>query len=176
MLLGVGHGTEGALRQGDMKIIVGNPGRIDGWSAQYPGSSFKEDPPPIDSEASCTAEHPCLFNVTADIREEYNLASTMPVLTEKLLQRYKELAKIMDVANGYEDRLESLIWDGSYHVPPVANSEACDVMRKTGFWLPWKEDTTTATTISSLTSSNYYSKEFPLDGPARNFPEDMVLI
>jgi hypothetical protein len=149
-----------------MKIIVGNPGK-DGWSAQYPGSSFKEEPPPTDSEASCTNDHPCLFNVTDDIREEHNLASTMPVLTETLVQRYKQLAKIMDVANGYDDRLESLTWDGSYHVPSVTNSEACDAMRESGgFFMPWKKDTTSLT----------YSKEFPLDGPAMNFPEDIVLI
>jgi arylsulfatase B len=153
-LLGVGHGKEGALRSGDMKLIVGNPG-MDGWSAQYPGSTEKRQPLP-EGNARCHEEHPCLFNISNDPTEEHNLAEQMPALTKKLADRYAELAEAMNVSNGYEDQLATLIWDGSYHVPRTTDNDACEVVRRTGFWLPWKE--------------------FPCDGPPVNFPENILLI
>jgi leishmanolysin-like peptidase len=163
VLLGVGLGKEGALRQGDMKIIVGKPG-MDGWSAQYPGSTEARSPGE-NNDSLCTGEVPCLFNITNDPTEENNLAHAMPELTEALAQRYKELAAAMTVPNGYEDQLANLVWDGSYHVPRYENTEACDVVRKTGFWMPWKDS-----------PSHPLSPEFPEDGPARSFSQAVVLI
>ncbi|KAL3924988.1 MAG: hypothetical protein SGILL_000701 [Bacillariaceae sp.] len=154
LLLGVGHGKEGALRIGDMKLIVGNPGR-DGWSAQYPGSTAKRKPAPA-SSAVCTGDFPCLFNITNDPTEENNLARVMPELTLHLMTRYIQLSKAMNVSNGYEEKLSELVWDGAYHVPRDTDPDACEVVRETGFWLPWRD--------------------FPEDGPPAYFPEDLVLI
>lgn len=151
-LLGVGHGKEGALRSGDMKLIVGNAG-MDGWSAQYPGSTDKRRP---NNDAACHEKSPCLFNITNDPTEEHNLADQMPDLTQNLVKRYEQLASAMNIPNGYEDQLAALIWDGNYHIPKETDIDACEVVRRTGFWLPWKE--------------------FPYDGPPKEFPEDVVLI
>jgi leishmanolysin-like peptidase len=154
LLLGVGQGKEGALRVGDMKLIIGNPG-ADGWSAQYPGTTPKRQPNP-DSDAVCTSDFPCLFNITDDPTEEINLSKTMPLLTIQLMERYIELAGAMNVSNGYEDQLANLVWDGTYHVPRETAQEACEMVRKTGFWMPWRE--------------------FPEDGLPAFLPEDVVLI
>jgi hypothetical protein len=153
-LLGVGHGQEGAFRSGDFKLIVGSPG-MDGWSAQYPGSSEKRHPQP-GSDAICSTEHPCLFNISNDPTEERNLANDMPELTMMLLNRYRELAAAMNIPNGYEEQLGTLVWDGSYHVPHTSDEEACEVVRRTGFWLPWED--------------------FPRNHRPAYFPNDLVLI
>ena len=168
VMLGVGHGISGALRKGDMKIIVGGvPRQTDGWSAQYPGLTEKRPPPTKD--VSCK-ERPCLFNITADPSEEHDLADGNPTLVAELLNRYKELAAAMSIDDiEGRDKYKDLIWDGAYHVPRVIDAEACERMKQTGFWAPWKSH-------PNNPDKKIFTHEFPDDGPESRFNEETLLI
>mmetsp|Transcript_18595 Transcript_18595/g.28109 ORF Transcript_18595/g.28109 Transcript_18595/m.28109 type:complete len:151 (+) Transcript_18595:1-453(+) len=150
-----------------MKLIVGaQPLQADGWSAQYPGSTSTRPAPNV--IMSCK-EMPCLFNVTGDPSEENDLANEMPDLASKLMDRYKELASAMAIDDTEaDDKLKDLVWNGAYHVPRTADKEACEMMRRTGFWMPWKNH------------SNFKEKlpfsDFVHDGPASRFDEETILV
>ncbi|KAF8768315.1 Arylsulfatase B like protein [Argiope bruennichi] len=93
-----------ALRVGDMKLVQGTvyDGQWDGWygpSGRDPnlqeGLGSKESvscpPKPANASTNCKpAKKPCLFNVTKDPCEFYNLANDYPEIVEGLLKRLSE--------------------------------------------------------------------------------------
>lgn len=134
LILGIGQGKTGAFHNGSYKLIVGSQAsHTDGWSAQYPGSTAKIPPP---AKLACQ-EAPCLFNVVVDRREIHNLAGDMPELAAGMFQRYQELAKKMDVPNDWFDK-EHMVPNHSLN--EINEITACDKMKETGFWQPWKAD------------------------------------
>ena len=96
---GSGHG---ALRQGDMKLIIGTFSPYC-WHGNYPDEPGKTckpgkpDPRPVDWHCTpckdtqpkpCADGQPCLFNITADEGEHHDLAAVHPEIVQKMLARY----------------------------------------------------------------------------------------
>ncbi|CAL1275001.1 unnamed protein product [Larinioides sclopetarius] len=89
-----------ALRVGDMKLVQGTvyEGKWDGWygpSGRDPDRQVADGvtckPKPVNATTNCKpAKKPCLFNVTEDPCEFYNLANDHPEIVEKLLKRLSE--------------------------------------------------------------------------------------
>ena len=85
-----GFGTS-AIRKGDFKLIIGEPGQVSGWLIP-PGCPARRCPPiqprvapecANDTAATTT----WLFNITADPSERCNLAASMPETVGALLRR-----------------------------------------------------------------------------------------
>lgn len=96
--------TEHALRSGDLKLVW-NPNSLLGWYAPPGGMGPGPPPkysvtvdccgePPAQIPAPCTAEAPCLFNLSADPCEFHNLASDPAHASDvaRLQQRIAEYA------------------------------------------------------------------------------------
>ena len=102
LLIGIGSakGTKGAIIQGDYKLIApgGNAVAADGWSAQYPGSTYAI---PASKNSSCQ-RLPCLFNLKNDPRETIDLVDIEPLKVSQMLHRYQVLAKALYAPNGDE--------------------------------------------------------------------------
>ncbi|XP_046553551.1 arylsulfatase I-like [Haliotis rubra] len=69
-----------ALRWGDMKLIVGNPGRYSGW---YPPPESDLDVPLIDDSRLPSV---MLFNISTDPTEHHDISKDNPTLVNSLLQ------------------------------------------------------------------------------------------
>jgi arylsulfatase B len=93
-----------ALRLGDMKLIYGNNGSVNGnqlplWYPP-PGLSWNysssltvhcaKPPTTLERAGACTNETaPCLFNISADPCEHINLAEQMPDIVSQLMVRLR---------------------------------------------------------------------------------------
>eukprot|EP01052_Picozoa_sp_SAG31_P000401 SAG31_NODE_12_length_38498_cov_21.161671_17_plen_304_part_00 len=117
-----------ALRVGDMKLIVGNPGSHSGHYAP-PGCSACIQPLKP-NRAECAPDtngtHLWLFDIAQDARELCNLAESQPLVVQKLLARLDEYNRTAVPALD----------------PP--NDAASDPARRTGVekgsWGPWCPD------------------------------------
>jgi len=111
--------TTGAIRYGDMKLIVGEESQAT-WFGQfspnetYNGSDF--------GTAAC-GDRPCLFNISADPTEHVDLADSHPEVAGDMLQRFQALSS-------------------EYHPKGPDGSDrdgyCCAAARNGGFMVPWK--------------------------------------
>lgn len=169
ILLGVAAGKReqkgGALRQGHLKFVI-TSGQADGWSAQYPGTTPAVPAPTTpDGKPQCHEAQPCLFNITADPREMHDMAVDHPDTVRAMERRLRELSTAMSVPNGGEQRFAELEWVNGYHVPRVAEPEACEAMKRKGFWVPWKQE-----------PGSWEQMVDNADGPPMRFHPSAVLI
>lgn len=163
LLLGVG----GKARRGALVNISGaqrfkyiamggNTPNADGWSAQYPGTTDAIPAPP---DGACT-KRACLFDLASDPRETRDMIDVLPDVAAAMAKRYEELAAAKYMPNEYssaaadksvpDDCDHDACWEGAgywserhggtaaTHSPRINASPACDKMRETGFWAPWK--------------------------------------
>ena len=112
----------GSLISGDYKLVVGEIGYAE-WYGQFtPNQSFT---PAMHNISQCSAEKPCLFNLTADKVESNDLSQQRPGDVEEMLQRYHS-------------------FDSHWHPPsdPPADDieKYCEVaLQNGGFAAPWRD-------------------------------------
>lgn len=80
-----GKGPRGAIREDNYKLILGDPGKPDGW-IPLPG---------MRSHPGNTNTTVYLFDVKDDPLEKTNLATKLPKITERLKRRFRDLASRM---------------------------------------------------------------------------------
>ena len=109
----------GAIRIGDLKLIVG-PEKQASWYGVFSPNSTKK---PDVSFTACSLSAPCLYDVRNDPSEHVDLASARPDDVKRMLERFHALAK-------------------EYHPPkknpPQENEAYCKAMHDNGdFVRPW---------------------------------------
>ena len=121
LLLGMGFENTGSLRRADgMKLLVGHQ-RPAAWvGPRYPNASTPSTVwPPA---KVCTPG--CLYNLTADPREDTDLAAAQPELLQAMLARYGVLVANLSAPNGEDARTQD--------PAACAAAEAAG-----GWWSPW---------------------------------------
>ncbi|XP_074641245.1 arylsulfatase J-like [Tubulanus polymorphus] len=90
---------KGAIRDGNFKLIVGNPGSKDGW---YPVPKLSSDGIPTHNVhrrednlifRSWPFDQVKLFNLSNDPTEHYDLSKSKPMVVEKMLQTFQNHLK-----------------------------------------------------------------------------------
>lgn len=121
LLLGMGFENTGSLRSGEMKLLVGHQMPSAWVGPRYPNASTPTTvwPPAL------VCQPGCLYNLTADPREEEDLAAAQPALLQRLLARYGALVANLSAPNGGDD---------AHHQDPAACAAA---EAAGGWWTPW---------------------------------------
>ena len=101
-----------------------------GLAWDYANFTVRCGRPPAMPPAPCTAESPCLFNISADPCEHANLAAEQPALVEQLSKR---LAEYRSTA--------VLSWENFVHNDPRSDpARHGPVGEYDGVWTPWLTD------------------------------------
>ena len=120
LLLGMGFENTGSLRSGDMKLLVGHQ-KPSAWvGPRYPNAST----PTTAWPPARVCQPGCLYNLSADPREDDDLAATQPATLDRLLSRYAALVANLSAPNG----------DDAHHPDPAACAAA---EAAGGWWTPW---------------------------------------
>tara|TARA_A100001015_G_scaffold318595_3_gene438941 strand:+ start:1491 stop:1865 length:375 start_codon:yes stop_codon:yes gene_type:complete len=112
----------GSLIQGDLKLLVGEIGFADWYGHFTPNSSWTQNMSHI---TQCSVNKPCLFNITADKEEAYDLSAQQPATVAQLLQAF----------HSYDSH-----WHPPSDPPPDDVDAFCKVaLSNGGFAVPWRD-------------------------------------
>eukprot|EP01084_Bolivina_argentea_P210276 357969_1 len=77
--------TQGAIRNGDWKLIIMNESRA-GWYGQFsPDNSWTKN---MTNIYACNVSNPCLFNIKQDVTEHNDLSNVYPNITKELTELF----------------------------------------------------------------------------------------
>ena len=113
----------GALRHGDLKLLVGEIGYADWYGHFSPNVSWD---PKSTKKYACSVESPCLFNVSAaaDMAETDDLSASRPADLARLLERF---------------HAHDADWHPPSHAPADEVEAYCKVaLQNGGFATPWR--------------------------------------
>lgn len=121
---GSGNSATGAIREGDLKLLVGKQAMATWFGDFSPNTSFVAN----SSATAACADRPCLFNISSDPTEHHDLADVLPAEAARMLKVFESL-------------------DSDFHPPSPKGSDEdgyCSAAAKhRGFMVPWRSQPAT---------------------------------